>query len=78
MAKTRFTRRDLFLATSGVALVAAGGVAATPACAALHQQIAARLGAVGHDARLAGNNIATVLRDLRCPGCGEPFIPAKA
>lgn len=78
MPQTRFTRRDLFLATSGVALAAAGGLAASPACAELHRQIAARLGAMGNDARLAGNNIATALRDLRCPGCGEPFIPAKA
>jgi len=78
MLRSRLTRRTLLLATSGLGLAAAGGLVATPACAALHAEIAAKLGAMGRDARLAGNNVATVLRDLRCPGCGEPFLPDRA
>jgi hypothetical protein len=78
MVRTRLTRRSLLLATSGLGLAAAGGLAAPPACAALHAQVTARLDEMGRGVRLAGNNVATALRDLRCPGCGEPFIPAKA
>jgi len=77
MLRSRLTRRNLLLGTSGLGLTA-GILSATPVCAALHTQIASRFDAMGRDVRLAGNNIATVLRDLRCPGCGEPFIPAKA
>jgi hypothetical protein len=71
------SRRSFLTATAGTA-VGMGGVAlALPgtaqACAKLHQAMLVESAKLSRDARLAGSNILTTLRDIACPCCGEPF-----
>ncbi len=73
------TRRNVLLA--GTALGAAGGAALTTtagraACAGAHARIAETVAKMVRDAAQAERSVVALAYELRCPGCGEPFIKA--
>jgi len=79
MTTMRMIDRRQLLASGGVALAAGATVtlgvdAAVPACVALHARFADELGRAAKTTRLAGNNVLSMIRDIACPGCGEPLM----
>ena len=72
------TRRQMLLASAGLAATGAGAAALTPqvarACEAVHAAASAKYDRLSRGVALAGDNVLSNLRDMVCPCCSEPLV----
>ena len=75
------SRRNLLLASVGLAAAGAGAIALAPraalACEAVHAAATAKYNSLARGAAFAASNVVSSLVDMTCPCCGEPLVLFK-